>query len=253
MPEITLPVSAFEARSARFQAEFDAAAFLVFPSVAHQAATAALLDVPADRAHLVPHGLPRALGTLLPRRASASLYSGKRPLRVLHFGHRSELKGTLDLARALTVLPRGSVELRLLGTEVEPGFDDRLQKEAPTVPIQMSGAYDLSLLAEAVSWADLAAFPSRAWESYGLVVDEAMGLGLPVWVSDRGALPERIGGGGRALPAEDVAAWSAAFRAVLADPSILRAESRAVPRVVPTAEAAAETLDQLYRQAVLAG
>ena len=31
-----------------------------------------------------------------------------------------------------------------MGTEVEPGFDDRLQKEAPQLAIQVSGGYDLA-------------------------------------------------------------------------------------------------------------
>jgi len=93
----------------------------------------------------------------------------------------------------------------------------------------------------------LGAFPSRAWESYGLVPDELMALGVPVWVSDRGAPKERVGRAGRVLAAEDAAAWTSALSEVLADPAALERERLALPVRVRTAADAVRELEELYR------
>jgi glycosyltransferase involved in cell wall biosynthesis len=79
-------------------------------------------------------------------------------------------------------------------------------------------------------------------------VDEALALGLPVWVSDRGALPERLGGAGLALPAGDPAAWSAAVLDTLDDPRRLARWRAAIPARHRTAADAAAELEALYRE-----
>ncbi|MBI5435354.1 MAG: alpha-(1-2)-phosphatidylinositol mannosyltransferase, partial [Planctomycetes bacterium] len=93
-----------------------------------------------------------------------------------------------------------------------------------------------------------AAFPSRLAESYGLVVDESLALGLPTWVSDRGALGERLGAAGRILPAEDVAAWTDAFESLLSRPSMLDAARLALPNSPRRAADAAAELEVLYQR-----
>ena len=96
-----------------------------------------------------------------------------------------------------------------------------------------------------VAAADIAAFPSRAPESYGLVVEEAFAAGLPVFVSDRGALPERVGGAGEILPAEDPSAWADAIQRLLEHPAQV-AELRArVPNNQRTIENAIDDVDAL--------
>lgn len=71
---------------------------------------------------------------------------------------------------------------------------------------------------------DLAVFPSRVAESFGLVVAEAMGAGVPFVVSDAGALPEVAGSEhpwvARAGDADDLAAVVA--RALEATPEEVR-------------------------------
>ena len=81
VPEITLPVDAFAARHARFQAELDAAAFVVFPSHSHRQGIGALLDLPETRTHLVPHGLPRPLGACFRAALRRSSLAGIGPAR----------------------------------------------------------------------------------------------------------------------------------------------------------------------------
>ncbi|MEM7306546.1 MAG: glycosyltransferase [Planctomycetota bacterium] len=235
------------ARGRIFGSELAAAARLIAPSRAHAARLEHHLSLARGSVEVVPNGLATAVG-----RAPAP--ESGRPLRVLHLGHRSRVKGTLDLVRAAAALPaarRAEVELCFLGSEVEPGFDQSLREAAEGCLLRFGGAYDvraLSTILAELGGAHVAAFPSHAYESYGLVVDEALALGLPCLVSDRGALPERLGGAGRALPAADPAAWTAALIELLDQPDLLRAWRAALPAQVPGAAAAAARLERLYQQ-----
>jgi glycosyltransferase involved in cell wall biosynthesis len=243
------------ARARTFGAELAAAAALIAPSRAHARALAdALGPEIGGRLEVVPHGLGAPLERCAPPRAVP-------PLRVLHLGHRSHVKGTLDLVQAIAGLPeerRAQVWLLCLGAEVERGFDDVLRDAAPRAPgaqVVLEGAYDVAALSSILSargGAHVAAFPSRAPESYGLVVDEALALGVPCLVSDRGALPERVGAAGRVLPPADPAAWTRALSELLDAPETLERWRAALPpgasAGAPTAAQAAEALEALYHR-----
>jgi len=241
-------VRAFAERSRSWSAELAAAAAVLVPSEAHAKTLAPFLPGvpgamgPAPEVVVVAHGLC----TPLARAEAPATPVGERPLRVLHFGHRTEAKGTLDLVRAMAALPAGSAVLVLAGSEVEAGHDALITGAAGGLEVELHGEYQPTSLAELAAGADLAAFPSRCEESYGLVVDEALALGLPVWVSDRGALPERIGEAGRVLPAAEPASWTQAFLGVLKDPGELERERERVPRGLRTAADAAAELESLY-------
>ena len=117
-------------------------------------------------------------------------------------------------AAALEPRERDRLELVMLGSEVVAGYDDELRRAAGDVRLVFAGTYthaDLAARLAAIGGAHLGAFPSRAFESYGLVPDELMALGLPVWVTERGAPKERVGRAGRVLPAEDPPAWTRAL------------------------------------------
>jgi glycosyltransferase involved in cell wall biosynthesis len=246
-------LAALERRTRWVQAELDAAAALVVPSRAQAETLRRYVDLDPERVSVVPHGLSRPL-----RRARLAPWNGTEPLRVLFLGHRSDVKGTRDLVRALAALgpsERARVELVLLGDEVAHGHDAELAREAGALELVFAGDYSVAELPErleAAGGAHLGAFPSRAWESYGLVVDELFALGLPVWCSDRGAPQERVGAAGRILPAEDPAAWTRAFAGLLADPAELERERRALPAGLRTAADAARELEALYERLVRA-
>ncbi len=236
------------ARALRFQAELDAAARIVVPSRSHAENLGRFVDLAPTKLVVVPHGLARAFD-----RRGALRWTGEGKLRVLFLGHRSAVKGVGDLVRALAALPADRVELLCLGAEVERGFDAELLREARDLRLELGAAYeptDLASRLEARGGAHLAALPSQVEESYGLVTDEALALGLPVWVSDRGAPKERVGAAGRVLPAGDPAAWTQAFREVLASPDKLEAERTRVPRRVRTAAEAARELLAVFERLV---
>ncbi len=185
-----------------FCAELEAASVVMAPSRSHARALTSLMP-----------GCPEI--TVVPLGSDAV---GPRPrtpregrLRVLHFGNLCRLKGVAFLMDAARLADPGSdlIELRLAGGLVDAGLD--------LGDVWQYGPYDATRLQAIAAECDLAVFPSLAAESYSLVVDEALRAGLPVLVSDRGAMPERLGERGWVLPAGDLGAWSAALRLLACD------------------------------------
>lgn len=240
-------------RATEFRAELAAASAVIAPSRTHAERVARHLEIEAAELRVLPHGLCRPLIRVA---APRSPWRGERPLRVVHFGNLAEVKGTLDLIDALQSLrggpgsraadPSPGLEVEVLGREVEGGFLAELRRRSEGLAIRWSGPYDGRTLVARCAEADLAAFPSRAWESYGLVVDEAHALGLPTWVSDRGAPRERVGGAGRVLPARNPGAWARAFQDLLDQPQMLRQEIEAIPERLTSAADVAQRLESLY-------
>ncbi len=232
-----------------YRAEVQAASRVVTPSHYLREALSEHLRVDPSRWQVIPHGLCRAL--------APSLRDGveRDPLTVLHFGNRAEIKGTLDLVRAAATLPKDRIRLILAGAEVEPGFDSCLKAVAGDLEIEFHGAYDVAQLRRLARRADLAAFPSHAAESYGLVVEEALAMGLPVWVSDRGALPEVLRSTvrygelpGGILPAEEPDRWAAALRELVEDRERLQDARCALPARMRTAAETSHDLLELYAE-----
>ncbi|HJO26101.1 MAG TPA: glycosyltransferase [Planctomycetota bacterium] len=230
------------------QEEVDAAALVTVPSFAHRLSLGRHLNLRRAELMVIPPGLCLALPNLHPRPSLFRAGSGE-PLRVLHFGNLCAAKGTLDLARALGMLPAGSARLVLAGHGLDLDLGRRLVAGAPGLPVDIYGAYDGAALERIAADCHLAAFPSRLEESFGLVVDEALALGMVTWVSDRGAPQDRIGAAGRVLPAEDPAAWGAAFAGLLAESpgAELATERAAVPKETFDAADAAEEWLSVYR------
>jgi glycosyltransferase involved in cell wall biosynthesis len=224
--------------------ELAAADVKIAPSRAHARRLAAAFPDLNLELRVVPHGLlDDAVRRPVPRAGAAA--AGK--LRIAHFGNLVPEKGIEDLAAALGKLAEPyRVSLDLYGEELSPGLVAGARALCPNVKIAYHGAYSsFAQIAERVAAADIAAFPSRAAESYGLVVDEAMSVGLPVLVSDRGALAERAGGAGVVLEAENPTIWHAAVQRLLDDPASLESLRSRVPRSHRTIEHALDEIDAL--------
>ncbi len=167
-------------------------------------------------------------------------WRGNRPLSILSFGRRSEEKGALDLVRSLMDFDSAAVELIFCGATSSREFDQRLRDAAGgRFKVHLFGAYEDEQLASLAAACDLAAFPARLPESDALVVEEALSLALPVWVTpqadphglfDRGPRDSRSAPStlesapGRVLPARRPDAWSEALSELFADPSAHRRE-----------------------------
>jgi glycosyltransferase involved in cell wall biosynthesis len=221
-------------RAEGFAAELLAATAVTAPSASHARALAPHVP-PAVKIEVVAPGSP-AVAPVDPSPRTG-------PLRVLHFGNLCRLKGVDLLIRAAAAAdPSGKmIRVTLAGPLVDA--------ELPTGQAVMAGPFDAARLRALAADADVAAFPSFARESYGLVVDEAMRLGLPVLVSDRGALAERIRGRGVALPAGDVRAWSDALARLSRDPAQATRMREAPPAPLATPADHARAMLALYERA----
>jgi len=90
-------------------------------------------------------------------------------------------------------------------------------------------------------------FASKCQETYGLVVDEALARGVPVVVSDSGALAERAGTGGVVVTA--LPSLTAVVHDLARDRDRLQRLAAAVPKALPTIDDAAARYVELYRAA----
>ena len=228
-----------EQRAISFRAEVAAAAVVLAPSESHANALVRHSGI------VMPEVVPLGTQPLepLPREGRAF---PDGPLRLLHFGNLSRLKGVEVLAHAVELAdPTGeAIELVLAGEQVEA---DLFTGRARMVPRYSRD--DLRALAAA---ADVAVFPSLARETYGLVVDEALHLQLPVFVSNRGALGERIGGRGSAVSVDTPEALAATLRSILADPGILQRYAAGAAPVLETPSSHAARLVGIYQRAMKA-
>lgn len=211
-----------------FRDELRAASAVITPSEHLRMSLSQELELSGSDWEVITHGLCRDLSRPQ-EKASGVLAGDDGKLTVLSFGNRARVKGALDLVRAMVQLPKGSARLILAGQPVEEGFDACLRSAAGDLELELHDDYDERSLEALAARADLAAFPSRAAESYGLVVEEALALGLPTFVSDRGALPEVLEGAagqvslpGRVLPAESVEAWTKALNELVESPDRLQ-------------------------------
>jgi glycosyltransferase involved in cell wall biosynthesis len=198
-PDVGLDDAALDAelaaRAEFFRAELAAADVCLAPSrVAASlfASTAILGAVP--RIEILPLGLlrPFAREELVRREPD-----GEGRLRLVFFGNVAPVKGLDDLIAAidrLTPAARAKIVLRVLGRGTDEALEERLRAAGTRFALEREAGYDRARLLRLPAEADLAVFPSRAAETYSLVVDEALALGLPLLVTDRGAMAERAGG-----------------------------------------------------------
>lgn len=228
-------------RAREFEAEVTACALWIAPSEFHARRCRELMDLAPERGRVLAPGLTRTLRRRAHPRQPAPF------LRLLHFGNLCDEKGTFDIVEAAALLPRGSVELVLAGRALSPGLEARVERIAKGARVRCAGPYSGRELEELAATADLGLFPTRAQESYGLVLDEAHALGLPAWTSDRGALAERRVPGELSLPAEDPAAWAEALAGVVADRSSLESLRARVEALQPlSTDACAREHARLY-------
>ena len=231
------------ARRERFAAEIDRMHAVVAPSDSHAEVMAATGVAPAAKLIALPLGLSEP-----PVRVRHLPAPGR--LRLLHFGHLSRLKGVDLLLLALRALVRrGAIELDLFG-EPAAGEEAPLRAAAAGLPVRWHGDYDLASLAAAAGACDVALFPSRARETFSFVVEEAIALGLPLVVSDRGAPARRVAGFGRVIAVDDERPLVATLSRFMDHPeelAAMRAALPAAPRSLADHEVA---LRGLYRAAV---
>jgi glycosyltransferase involved in cell wall biosynthesis len=190
---------------------------------------------------VIPHGLLRSVP---PAHRAAPPAPGER-LRVGTFGGLVAEKGVRELVAAVAGLP---CELHLAGPFADPAFaaDVRALAARQGTVLVERGRYGPGDRHPARDL-HLAVFPSKCQETYGLVVDEALAHGVPVVVSDQGALRERAATPGVAVTA--LPQLASVLRELVGSAPRLSALRAAVPAVLPTITASAARHLELYERA----
>lgn len=173
--------------------------------------------VPADRVHTVPLGFEPGMFTPGPEETRTG------PLRLVFVGRYTRVKGADVLADALDLLAAKGApfELRMAA---DPGVSNDGARERLEAHGQVLGKLQHDALPDLYRWADALVLPSR-FDSFGLVILEALACGLPVIVSDRVGAKDFVehGVNGLILPSGDAPALAAALEAFARDPGPLRA------------------------------
>lgn len=186
--------------------------------------------VPADKVHVVPHGLSQDIWELaevaqdgLERRVGANLTGGKP--YILYVSSTYGYKNHARLIRAFGLLKRRIScphVLLLVGSEISVSFDElRAVARQAGVPgdVIFAGRLDHHLAAATYLDADLAVAPSL-YETFGYPVLEAMGCGCPVVTSNTGSTAELAGDAAVLVDPLDENSIAYGMERVLCDPSL---------------------------------
>lgn len=228
--------------------ELAVAAAVIVPSEAHRVFLTQLCELPTDRLIVLLHGSIQTV-TRKDGRQGQSTFPN-RPLQIGHWGHLMYEKGTHLILEAVHRLRDPSaVQLHLIGTTVEQEYEQRLQDLARDISVQFHGAYRPADL-QAFDL-DLAVFPSIASESYSFTLDEALGLGLPVIVPNRGALQERIGEAGLIFQAGQAEDLARVLQQILDAPDLLETMRVSIrSELLCAMETHLAMLEKIYKDAV---
>lgn len=234
-------------RQEQIAEELRLASRLLVPSEAHRQFLSSLLDMSSDHLQVVPHG---SIVRLFPYTNNSHPRFPDRPLRLAYWGYLVDFKGVHLLLEAVQQLKDPSaVEIYLSGLAPDAGYFEYLQRLAEGLAVTFTGEYRPTDLARLD--VDMAVFPSLAYESYGFVLDEAIQLGLPAIMSDRGALAARAGEAGLIFSAGDARALASRIQEVLDTPSLLTDMRQRLPSIPsPSMMEHAETLGVVYREAM---
>ncbi len=233
-----------EERARNFAREIRAARALIFFSRALEEFYRAWPHFPSRPVQVLPPGIPEAE---LWREARGAPPEGP-PWKVGFWGGICHAKGLDLLVEALAAPPfQGKVELHLWGPVLERAFAGELQRKARErgLPLRLWGPVPWRELPRLAAPLAAAVFPSRCFETYGLAVDEALSLGVPALVSRRGALPERLGRGGRTFAPGDPEDLARVLAEVLPGEGGVQ-PARGLPNQVPEFARHLEDLEDLY-------
>jgi len=175
------------------------------------------------------------------------------PLRLAFWGLVTRRKGVDVLLEALSELSEsrpldGQIELHVFGGIDTPQLERELKDLAQGLPVHFHGRYEYDQIATLRP--HLAVFPSTCFETYGLVLDEAIELGAPSLVTNIGALPERVGDAGFAVPPKDPTALRTLLARVLDEPDLLIHAQTQLTSISPDPDRHHDLLIQEYERAI---
>lgn len=194
-----------------------------------------------------PIGLLRPLSPASPRKVDGRL-------KVVTWGGQTEVKGThLLLEAAARPALKKRIEVHVLGRIMASTYGERLESLAKACGAKLHGFFpedEKPLLGKRY---DLAVFPTQAFETYSIVVDEALAMGMPVIATTPGAQSERIGKAGAVVPVGNVDALADAIESFLDPKTRERAARNAATQYVGTLDAHWIDLSNVYHRLTAPG
>jgi glycosyltransferase involved in cell wall biosynthesis len=166
------------------------------------------LGLPSERTHVLGNFVPGA-GFATRTRAHQGTYA-------LAIGRLVEEKG---FEIAIAAARAASVPLVIAG---EGPDDQRLRGLAAGAEVRFTGWVDHARLSELRAGAAVVLVPSRCEEACPYAALDSLAAGVPVLVSDRGGIPERVPGYS-VLTTDDRHAWTNALAELWQDPGLRRA------------------------------
>ncbi|MCA8975114.1 MAG: glycosyltransferase [Planctomycetes bacterium] len=174
------------------------------------------------------------------------------------------LKGQDTLIEAVRLAAGGPlpIELHLAGNQSDAAFIASLRTAAAAADLAVfvHGSYPAGGLPfHPVTDVHLMIAGTRALETWGVVIDEAVALGLPMILPESGAYPEHIGGRGRGAlfyERSNAESLAAVLRRLQREPGLvaaLRAELPTLREILPTVEAHVGQLERIYRDVCAQG
>lgn len=150
--------------------------------------------------------------------------------KILFVGRHIERKGICYLIEAAKYLPRDKFEIRIVGVG---DLTEQLKQQAAAVndgaEIIFTGKLSPEDLANEYKTANVFTLPAIVdhkgdTEGLGVVLIEAMELGLPIVASNVGGIPDVVvdGESGILVPEKDPAALADAFKRLEADPTLIQ-------------------------------
>lgn len=221
-------------------------------------------------ARLASHGVePARLRVVIPgtdRAAPARGPGAGQPPRLLCVGSVTPRKGQDVLVRALETLTDLSWECVCVGSLTRHrAFADRVRQQIDEAGlsdrIQLTGECDPDAVARFYETSSLFVLPSH-FESYGMVLTEALAHALPVVTTTGGAIPETVPPtAGLLVPPGEPPALAQALRRLLSDPGTtddrrpgmrqrLAASALAHASTLPTWDEAAEAFARAVNELV---
>jgi glycosyltransferase involved in cell wall biosynthesis len=218
------------------------------------------LGLPPERVTTVPLAASAATRPMPPAAiVAAQAKFGVRPPYILNFGGFDARKNLPFLIRAVARATTDRPDWQLVIVGRPHTGNARLYPDVRPV-VAAEGMVERTIFTGFVSDEEKAALASGAglgvfatvYEGFGLPPLEAMACGAPVLAGDRSSLPEVVGDGGALADPTDLAAFSSAIAALLADPDRRAALARAgLARAARfTWAATAEATVAVYRRAL---
>lgn len=195
--------------------------------------------VPADRIFLAPYSVDNEFFRANPgevrreaRAFRAELGIADDDMVVLFAAKLIELKRCDDLIRAFAARPRPKTHLVLVGDGPLRGELEALARSLGA-RVHFVGFVNQRGMPAAYALGDVFVLPSR-FEAWGLAVNEAMNLGLPIIASDQvGCVPDLVGpDNGWVFPVGSVLALTEVLDQALSDRAALRARGEASRRKI---------------------